>query len=251
MVAFSMRIFIDIGAHFGESTYKALNPKLKFDKIYAYEPSALAIQRLALIQDERVIIRELALGKSSKQVDLYGSGGLGASIFLEKSGLINGTSETVTVKSASEELRGILESNSEVFLKMNCEGAELDILEDLVSSGLILKCTHLYIDWDARKIPSLAQDYVRIRTKVESLGLDLVSSDSQEVSGWEGVELWLKKYESNSVKFFDVLSYKTFSFLSGPSRAKECLKSYLPFSKKIYAEFYNRYHHQHRTAKKS
>lgn len=241
MVTFSMRIFIDIGAHFGESTFKALNPKLKFDKIYTYEPSSTAIQRLNLIKDKRVINRRLALGKHNSTVDLFGTGGLGATIFIDKIGLNARARETITVKSASEELRTILESDSEIFLKINCEGAELDILEDLMESGLISNCTHLYIDWDARKIPSLEADYIRIRSKVENLNLDLVSSDTQEVSGWKGVEYWLQGYQSESARILDMYRYKSFSFLPGKSRIKECLKQYIPVSLKIYTKIYKRF----------
>ncbi len=152
---------MDIGSHFGESIYKALNPELKFDKIFAYEPSSIAFQRLTVIKDSRLTLKKIALGAKNGNVDLYSSGSLGAITFRDKKGVSTSEKERVTVNSATEELRDRLSSCAEVFMKINCEGGELDILENFMTAGLIMKCTHLYVDWDARKVPSLANDILR------------------------------------------------------------------------------------------
>jgi FkbM family methyltransferase len=246
MIIFSMRFFVDIGSHFGESIYKALNPELGFDKIFAYEPSSIAFQRLSVIEDSRLTVRKIALGSNNGHVDLFSSGLLGATTFSDKVGVSNSGKERVIVRSASEELHEILESGAEVFMKINCEGGELDILENLKMSGLIMKCTHLYVDWDARKVPSLAQRYSSIRSEVEKLGIDLVSSDSLPVSGWKGVELWLSNYKVHNVVALKRLEYKTFNFLPFRYRMREILKYYAPSISRKYVKFTKRIQKGHR-----
>ena len=237
MLLFHMRVFVDIGSHFGESIYKALNPELKFDKIFAYEPSSIAFQRLSVIKDSRLTVKKIALGAKNGHVDLYSSGSLGATTFSDKKGISTSEKERVIVRSATEELQDVLSSGAEVFMKINCEGGELDILENLKTSGLIMKCNHLYVDWDARKVPSLAKRYSSIRLEIEKLGIDLVSSDSLPVSGWKGVELWLSGYNVHNVTIFKRLEYKSFMFLPFKYRVREILKRYAPTYFISYVEF--------------
>ena len=216
-----VRIFIDIGSHYGESIYKALNPDLGFDKIFAYEPSSLSCKRLSLIKDPRLIVNRLALGAKNDSIDLFNSGSLGASTFSDKRGMSAKDKERVTLRSASE---------------------ELDILEDLKQSDLILKCTHLYVDWDARKIPSLAERYTSLRSEIEKLNIDLVSSDSLPVSGWKGVELWLSGYKVKRANVIKRLQYKTFNFLPLNYRAREIFKHYVPSGFIAYVQLTEKIH---------
>jgi hypothetical protein len=170
----------------------------------------------------------MALGSNNESVELFSSGSLGATLFSDKKGLTTSEKELIILRSASEELFDVLVSDAEVFVKINCEGGELDILENLKKSGLIMRCSHLYVDWDARKIPSLAERYRSIRSSIEQLNIDLVSSDSLPVSGWEGVELWLSNYKILSVSVVKRFQYKTFNFLPIEYRIKEILKNYAP-----------------------
>lgn len=220
---------MDIGSHFGESIYKALNPELGFDKIIAYEPSKLAIERVSYIRDPRLVLKNMALGARNESVDLYSSGALGASVFKDKRGLDTNEIERINIRNASDELREILENEDEIFVKINCEGGELDILEDLMKSNLIFQINHLYVDWDARKIPSLAAQYTATRSKVEGLNIDLVSSDSLSFSGWKGVEIWLSNYKVKRVTTIRKMRYHTYAFLSPKHRLKEIIKNNLPY----------------------
>jgi FkbM family methyltransferase len=235
-----MRIFVDVGSHYGESVYKALNPDLGFDRIFTYEPSTTSCERLLLINDARLVVKKMALGAKEGTIDLFNSGSLGASTFSDKRGLSTDDKETVILRSASAELSEILTSGAEVFVKINCEGGELDILEDLKQSGLIVKCTHLYVDWDARKIPSLAQRYAVLRAEIEEINIDLVSSDFLPVSGWKGVELWLSGHKIRRSGTIEDFQYKSFSFLPLKYRAREILKRYTPFLFVAYVEFLKR-----------
>jgi hypothetical protein len=182
----------------------------------------------------------MALGAKNDSIDLFNSGSLGASTFSDKRGILANEKERVILRSASQELRKIFMLDAEVFVKINCEGGELDILEDLKQSELLMKCTHLYVDWDARKIPSLAQRYASLRAEIENLSIDLVSSDSLPVSGWKGVELWLSGYKVQRAGPIKSLRYRTFNFLPPKYRTREILKRYTPSAFIAYVEFTER-----------
>jgi FkbM family methyltransferase len=135
-----VKIFVDVGAHFGQSSLKALNYKFGFDLVIAYEPSKRAQKRLARIKDSRLRIKPFALGGESGQALLYGTGFLGASLFPDKVGIVEPTqTESIDVKTAHQELGEFLIEGNSVWLKMNCEGSELAILRDLYAFNLLNK----------------------------------------------------------------------------------------------------------------
>ena len=76
-----MRVFVDVGAYYGEAVSIALDPDWGFDKIYAIEPADICHPLLRQYRDRRVSIEPVALGKRSGTAVLFGAGLLGASIF--------------------------------------------------------------------------------------------------------------------------------------------------------------------------
>ena len=80
-----MKIFLDVGAHIGETLEIALDPKYGFDKIYAFEPSKDCCDVIrASYDDKRLVICEYGLWDKDSNLPLYNSGGLGASVFKDK-----------------------------------------------------------------------------------------------------------------------------------------------------------------------
>ena len=230
-----MRVFIDIGSHFGECIFKALNPALSFDLILAYEPSSFAASRINLIKDKRVEVNNFALGSSNEQKILYGSGLIGASIYSEKKGNSLVSSETIMVKNASQELGKYITPSNVVFLKLNCEGSEIEILQNLNDSGLLNNIDYIYVDWDARKILSLQEWYLEFRKELLEENYNIVSADKFPVTGWLGVEMWLEEFKNSKINLIQKIKYKTFSFLPFKYRFKELFKFYSPnLFKKIY-----------------
>jgi FkbM family methyltransferase len=223
-----VRIYIDVGAHFGECIFKALNPALGFDLILAFEPSNLAVKRIESIRDHRIQINNFALGSKHEQKLLYGSGSIGASIFNEKKGNSALASEVISIRPANSELRKYLVEPNEIFLKLNCEGSEIEILQDLKNAGLLNLINHIYVDWDARKIPSLQEKYISFRKDLLAENINIISADDFPVTGWLGVEMWLGRYQNTKVNLFKKINYKTFSFLPIRLRLKELIKCYLP-----------------------
>ncbi len=83
------RVFLDVGAHFGESIFKALNPRLQFDLIVAFEPSNVGCERLKRIKSKNFQIEQYGLGDSDIELTLFSAGYLGGVFLVRKSVFIN------------------------------------------------------------------------------------------------------------------------------------------------------------------
>ena len=93
------RVFLDVGAHHGESIFKALDPRLHFDRIVAFEPSVNGCLRIARINSKIIQIESYGLGESNESATLFGAGNLGGSIFSGKTGIENrDVTETIEIK---------------------------------------------------------------------------------------------------------------------------------------------------------
>ena len=56
-----MRIFIDVGGHYGETLRIALDPKWGFDRVHSIEPSAACVAVLRSHRDRRLRVEPIAL----------------------------------------------------------------------------------------------------------------------------------------------------------------------------------------------
>ena len=214
----SMKIFIDVGAHFGECVLKALQPKYDFDLVLAYEPSLVAVKRLSRISDKRLEVKQFGLGEREETLELYGAGYLGASLYSDKEKLIKpNLVERVQIKDASEELKPLLIRENKVWLKINCEGGEIAIINQLDHKGLLPHFAGIYVDWDARKVPSLRHLVETSKKKLELSRAKFVNASDFDVTGWLGVERWLlasvKQHENPKiVEYQDIAEYRFFRF---------------------------------------
>lgn len=219
------RVFLDVGAHFGESIFKALNPRLHFDLIVAFEPSNVGCERLKRIKPKNVQIEQYGLGASDIELTLFGAGYLGGSIFSEKINLYKAEiTEKIQIYDAATVLRPYLEKFDECFLKLNCEGSEIAIIKSLANNGLLSKFKSIYIDWDARKIPSLKKEITLSKKLLNQASSRYVNADSFHVTGWKGVQIWLSRYENVQSKRITTFRYSTFGFLPLNLRIKEIIK---------------------------
>jgi hypothetical protein len=53
-------------------------------------------------------------------------------------------------------------------MKLNCEGSECDILENLLDSGEYSKITQVMIDFNARKIPSQRDRVEPLKSRLQN-----------------------------------------------------------------------------------
>lgn len=152
-------IFLDIGAHWGETLEEVLSPVWRFDLVYAFEPEPKAIailkQKFAEpIAEGRLVLVEAALSNRDGEADLFGANeGGGASLIAEKANIDAATRRPVKLLSASGFFAKHWRENDLILAKLNCEGGEVDILKDLAASGEIHRIAHLVVDFDIRKVP--------------------------------------------------------------------------------------------------
>lgn len=78
--------------------------------------------------------------------------------------------DIVDLRQASDWFGEHISDDDEVYLKLNCEGSECDILDDLLDSGEIEKVTSILVDFDVRKIPALAHREREVRERLSGAG---------------------------------------------------------------------------------
>lgn len=143
------RHFIDVGAHLGQSLDGALHPRFDFATLHAFEPSKSAVRRLYRYSDPRVIVHNIALSNSFGLARLSEAGGQGASLH---GGPSSGSFESVVTVDASEYLSSLsIAADDEIYMKINCEGSEFEILKSMRESGFINRITAGLVSLDRGK----------------------------------------------------------------------------------------------------
>ncbi len=148
-----MRIFVDIGANEGQSLEEAIKGRWGFDRFVAFEPMPTAFKALAIRFAEDVECYNFGLLDRSGQSDVYGTNELlEASVWSAKSDVDADVVTSCRFVAASEFFSQFIPADETVIVKMNCEGAEPLILDDLIDSGEIWKVTNVMIDFDIRRV---------------------------------------------------------------------------------------------------
>ena len=216
-------IFIDIGGHRGQALEVALNPKYGFSQYIILEPSSAAFKFLKKFKDDKIKLYPFGLGSKQSQTYLYNSGTPGASIFLEKFKNVI-SNELVDIRKASNFLRPYLQ-NSKVFIRINCEGSEIEIIEDLLNSQLLNSSHSFLVDFDILKItPTYELD--NFLEKLAKLDLKISRKPYGGGSTKEQVIKWLDSELQNDIVSVDVISF-----------VKYKLKLYLPFRQRFVKYF--------------
>jgi FkbM family methyltransferase len=233
-----MRIFLDVGAHDGETLDIALDPRWGFDRIDSFEPASTRLKTLRKFRHRKLAIHDFGLSSQTKNTTLYGAGLLGGSIYSEKNYLdAKATSykEEIKLQSASEWLTENTSAGDEVFLKLNCEGSEADILENLIAEQLIFRVKSIYVDFDIRKVPGQAHRQKEIEDKLRALQIDFQTPDTLGIAANAGVGKWLAgsltKVKPGISKrlYFSIGLYRPF-YLT----AKKIVLKYFPRTFKIF-----------------
>ena len=191
-----MRIFVDVGAHNGETLHVALHPKWGFDRIFALEPASDCQKWLLGFRDRRLSVEPFGLGSASGKVKLHGAGLLGASIYedkWQKGPQERISAEDIEIARATDWFRSKIPRNAEVFLKLNCEGSEADILDDLLDSGCAAQIRSIYVDFDIRKVPSQAHRQQELEERLRQDRVDYVTPDEFGCNGHFAVAKWLSQ----------------------------------------------------------
>ena len=179
-----MRIFLDVGAWKGETADAVLHSKHVFDKLYCFEPQ---LDKCKMIKDrnfDNVEVCDFGLWKETGTSSLFiARHSNGASVYPDKF-----TEPTVSVPvkmvRATDWFKENIRDDDYVVMKINCEGSECDILDDLLDSGEFKKVSALMVDFDVRKIPSEAHREQETKKKLEAYNTPVLSVEKIDWNRW-------------------------------------------------------------------
>lgn len=197
-----MKVFMDVGSNTGQTISAIMEPshgfdstfcRYEFDRIFSFEPVPELHQEIAAkYRDPRITFYPLGLWNQTCEKPLFSPGSEGGSIFADKVNVDAQRSATCSFVRASDWFRDHLSDADDVYVKLNCEGAEADIIEDLLDSGEYRKIKSLGVTFDVRKIPSQRHRETEIKRRLEEGGyrnyvdLNSVQGDTlrEIIQGW-------------------------------------------------------------------
>lgn len=165
------RIFLDVGAHIGETLEAVLDPTWHFDAIYAFEPVRANLTHLERYADPRLTLVPAGWWTEDTELPIFDPGAIGASIHAQKAK--TSTSVMCDFIDASGWLEQHIRPEDTVWLKLNCEGAECDILERLAAGGTLSRIDHILIHFDVEKVPGHEARATRGRELLAQAGVEV------------------------------------------------------------------------------
>lgn len=171
-----MKLLLDVGGHTGETVRGVLDPAYGFERIITFEPAPQCWAELESIDDPRVELCRFGLWRENCDAPLYDPGSDAASIFNDFEAEAH-TSEVATIElvRASDWFAENVADDDLVFMKLNCEGAEVDVIEDLLETGEFRKVYNAMITFDVRKSRSLRSRELPLRRRLSDEGYDNVA----------------------------------------------------------------------------
>lgn len=164
-----VKVMIDVGAHIGETLGVAMDPTWAFDRIYSFEPAPVCWPALEAMADDRVRILHFGLWSSDETMTLYDPGAIGASVHRSKEP--DGPAVEIEVRDAAEWFRDNVDAGDQVVMKLNCEGAECEVLDRLLDTGELAKVDELLVHFDVRKVPGLESREAETRRRLDQAGI--------------------------------------------------------------------------------
>jgi FkbM family methyltransferase len=170
-----MRVFLDVGGHLGETLAEVVHPRWRFDRIVVFEPSSRCWPALEALADGRVEICRFGLWHEDATLALHDPGAIGASVAAEKA--LTQVTEDCRFVDATEWFAANLTPDDTVFCKLNCEGAECDVLDRLHAGGELTKIDHLLVHFDVRKVPSMAHRAGPTERRLDESGVSWLEAE--------------------------------------------------------------------------
>ena len=153
-----MRVFLDVGGHDGQTLEEVMRPVYAFDQIYCFEPMPLQFANLTrrfseVMKCPKLLLCNYGILDTNGNLPVYGTNSnMGASIYDTKIDIEKGVVTECRFVRASDFFRENVKDGDFVLMKLNCEGSECRIINDLIESKEIWKVTGVMVDFDVRKI---------------------------------------------------------------------------------------------------
>lgn len=164
-------VFLDVGAHEGQTLEEVVKPRYGFEHIFAFEPMprqhAILVERFG--SHPAVTVFNYGLSDHSGPATFYGGNEkMETSLYPSKVDVDEREETPGEVVSASEFFEERVAPWEHAVVKLNCEGAEIAILDDLLESGKIWRCANVMIDFDTRKVAGREGEEARVIDRLDA-----------------------------------------------------------------------------------
>lgn len=168
-------IFLDIGSHNGQTLEEVTDPKYGFDLICAFEPMPeqymILGERFGLLPN--VELCNFGLSDRTERMPVYGANTIcEASVYATKADVDSSVVTECDFMEATRFFRGRVPKDETVIVKMNCEGSEVPILNNLMDSGEIWKITAMTFDLDILRCAGHEHEADELLARMASIGFD-------------------------------------------------------------------------------
>ncbi|MDA3840725.1 MAG: FkbM family methyltransferase [Patescibacteria group bacterium] len=180
------KIFIDLGAYNGDSAEKALEIYNDFEKFYLFEPTKnnFLILKEKFGRDQRFLLYNSAVDiKNQEGVKLYYGdtyGEEGNSLLKEKINCDIEKFELVNTINFSDFLLKNFEKKDYLVLKIDIEGKEYEILEDMIESGAIKLINKIYCEWHFNRINMTIEEHRTYIKKFKKNNIKVVGNNKKD-----------------------------------------------------------------------
>ena len=175
-------VAIDAGANLGDFT---LHLARRGAKVHAFEPDPHPHEVLSnrFSSYSNVVIHRAAVGTAAGVTELYRSAAFtddpdllsqSSSVIVTKPDLDTSTAIPVDVVDFAD---FIANHGPIKLLKMDIEGAEAAVLQQLLHRGLLSSIPHIFVEAHDRKIPEIRQLMHEVREEIRTRGLGNVNLD--------------------------------------------------------------------------
>lgn len=191
-----MKIFLDIGAHDGETLKVVTEARWGFDRIYSFEPAPSCWSKIEAASTPAVELCRFGLWDQDTTLTLHNAGSIGASVSEDKEP--TGDAVECEFRDAGRWFTEHLDPNDTIYAKINVEGAEAELVRHLAHTGTLGYIDHLLIHFDVRKVPSKRHLEDETRTLLDAAGVEYLPADEIQfgVVG-RGTANWLRWCEAN------------------------------------------------------
>ena len=155
---FEGAIFLDVGAHNGQTLHEITRPKYEFRTIFSFEPMVREFQHIlrAYRSFDNVQVFDYGLGDHTGITNLYGPNEhCESSIYPQKSDVAEYHVYPCTIVEASNWFERNTTEDDTIIMKINAEGSEIPIMNNLIDSGFVHRIDNVMLDFDIRKVPGM------------------------------------------------------------------------------------------------
>ena len=196
----SKHIFLDVGGHLGQSVEVAVSPAWTFDHVHTFEPEPASARHIetrfaGAIREGRLTVHQAALGNEDGTLTLFGDNSKGGASVVD--GALSASGAGIAVDCIDvNRFVSELGDGVRIYMKLNCEGGEVGILDRLCEASSVSTIAAIVADFDVVKRGFGYYEKRRVMRRALSRGLPVVLSEHVMVGKTHALRLtnWLSRY---------------------------------------------------------